>query len=210
MAESVATYGAARPREMVGGSLTEASGGAAAIILAILGLISIAPAQMVAIATIVLGVSFVLLGGLMAVRFSRTFSASETGAMPGEALSEGIAVESMCGGTGVVLGILALLGPNAPVLIPAAVIVFGAGLLVASATVARADAVNQAHGSLPHPIAMPGPEALIGLSGIVLGVLALAGFTPLTLSLVAVLTYGFAVMLKGTSLANTVFSFFKV
>ncbi len=209
----------------VGSFLTEASGGAAAVILAILGLLSIAPPEMLAIATIVLGAAFALLGGVTVAHWLRIFSSAET-SVPTEALTEGMAVASLCGAAGIVLGILAFVGTNATLLVPAAAIVFGGGLLAVSTTAAHVEAAawyrqerreaakvrsgilhrnettGNGHAYVPFLAATPGPEAMIGLSGIVLGVLALAGFAPLTLSLVAMLIYGFAVVLKAGSMAT--------
>jgi hypothetical protein len=187
------------------GSLTEAFGGAAAVVLSILGLVHVAPLWLASIATIAVGVAFLVAGSAVAARFSRLLSGKEP-RVTREAIGEEVAMESLCGAAGVVLGILSLLGAGATTLLPVAAIVFGGGLLLESGTASRL------HGAGPweHAAAggIAGPEILIALSGIVLGILGLASFHPLVLSLVAMLSYGFAMLLSGTSLAARMLTLF--
>jgi hypothetical protein len=212
MSDAVTTheaYPASREESRVelGGSLTEASGGAAAVLLAILGLLQIDPMALASIATIVVGASLVLLGGVIAARFVR-LSTAEPGAA-GEVISEGMVMESLCGLTGIVLGILALVGTHATTLIPVATVVFGAGLLVASGTMSRLSAMASHRESRHEAVYItPAPGILLAAGGTVLGILALSGFNPVILSLVAMLTFGVAVILAGTSFASMVFKTF--
>lgn len=53
-----------------------------------------------------------------------------------------------------------------------------------------------------------GPGVLIALAGIVLGILGLAEVSPIILSLAAMLSYGFAVLLSGTALAGRLLAVF--
>ena len=48
------------------------------------------------------------------------------------------------------------------------------------------------------------PSVLIALSGVVLGILGLASLSPIILSLIAMLSFGVAVLLSGTSVASRV------
>lgn len=179
------------------GSLTEASGGAAAVILAILGLAHVLPATLLAISAIVVGGSLLAFVGVLASRLSSDPRAPATS--PHEAVSEGMAATTLAGAAGVVLGIIALLGPDWTVFVPVAAIVYGATLLVANGTAARLDQLL--HGGAIH--IGPSPDLLIGFAAIVLGILALSGFAPLILSLVAMLALGMALMLKGAWFASS-------
>lgn len=199
------------------GSFTEVLAGAAAVVLAILGLVRINPALLASIATIVLGAAFMAEGGALAARFMR--AGRET--VMHDAMGNDVAMESMCGAGGIVLGILALLGIYPMVLVAAATIVFGAGMLSASGTAWRLNSMN-------HPTAgyaassaargryvteetfdFSGSQPLIGFAAIVLGILALAGYVPAVLSLVALLALGFGVLLSGSWMATRLSTLFS-
>jgi hypothetical protein len=53
--------------------------------------------------------------------------------------------------------------------------------------------------------AASGSEALIGAGAIVLGILSLAGYAPLTLILVALLAVGASILLAGTAVSGRMF-----
>jgi hypothetical protein len=188
------------------GWLTEALGGAAVIVLAVLGLMHIDGSLLASIATIVLGAAFLVEGGALAARFMRVARRETTTAR--ESVGGDVAMESMCGAAGIVLGILALVGIYPMVLVPAAVIVFGAGMLSASGTAWR---LNTQHTPTSPPVRphwfeesfdFSGSQVLIGFAGIVLGILALAGYVPLVLSLVGLLALGFGIILGGSWMAS--------
>lgn len=100
----------------------------------------------------------------------------------------------------IVLAIVALAGINAAVMVPIAVIVFGAALLIQGGTLlsehARimvpADAGEFNGGNLSAVF-------LVGASGIVLGVLALLGIAATTLSAVAIIAFGAALVMTSNS-----------
>ncbi len=199
------------------GSFTEVLAGAAVVVLAILGLVRIDPALLASIATIVLGAAFMAEGGALAARFMR--AGRET--VMREAVGNDVVMESMCGAGGIVLGILALLGMYPMVLVAAATIVFGAGMLSASGTAWRLNSMNHTTAGHPASGAAPGryvPEEtfdfsssqpLIGFAAIVLGILALAGYVPAVLSLVALLALGFGVLLSGSWMATRLSTLFS-
>jgi hypothetical protein len=204
----VTTYSRASGEETrfdTSGWLTEALGGAAVIVLAILGLMRIDASLLASIATIVLGAAFLVEGGALTARFLRV--ARET-ATARESLGGDVAMESMCGAAGIVLGILAIVGIYPMVLVPAAVIVFGAGMLSASGTAWRLNAQHTPTNAPVHPhlfeesFDFSGSQVLIGFAGIVLGILALAGYVPLVLSLVALLALGFGIIVGGSWMAS--------
>jgi hypothetical protein len=120
--------------------LFEAIAGVGAIVLAILGLTRILPHYMAAIGTIVVGAALVE-GSALGIR-SRRVSSAFAGQPSAEVLA---------GAAGVVLGVLALLGMSELVLLPVAVIVFGAALLIAgfSAPLAASVALRRRASAAP-------------------------------------------------------------
>ncbi|MFN8624569.1 MAG: hypothetical protein U0587_01060 [Candidatus Binatia bacterium] len=186
-----------------GGSLTQAIGGAAAIVLSILGLVHVESLLLASIATIVVGASFLIAGSALVARYSKFLSKSESH-VANEVVGEGMAMESLGGAAGIVLGILSLVGAGATTLLPVAAIVFGGSLLLASGTAFRLNAATAHRGEDGGEVLdfSAGPGVLIALSGIVLGVLALAGISPIVLSLAAMLSFGVAVLVSGASLAS--------
>jgi len=207
MADSVATHEGSFPATKerttdLSGSLTEAGGGAAAIVLGVLGLVNVAPNMLVSVAAIVVGGCFLIYGGVVASRFAR---ASAAGEVRRGVVGESLTMESLCGATGIILGVLALVGEDPAILVPVAAIVFGGGLLAASGTSARLNAATASPEREHHSEALSlvlGPSFLIGLTGIVLGILALAAIHPIVLSLVAMLTFGVSFMLTTSSFAS--------
>lgn len=193
-----------------GGSLVEAIGGIAAVVLAVIGLASTGLRNdMMAIATIVLGASLILEGGAIAASYRKALYNLE-GANAGSADLGGAAtVEFLAGMTGVVLGILALLGiGNLSYFISVSAIVFGASLLLSSSAVSRLNAFwhsseNLSEGSRSltqsSSEAGTGGQMLIGLAAVVLGILALLSINTMVLNLVALLALGVSVWLTGTS-----------
>lgn len=192
-----------------GGALAESVGGIGAIVLAILGLAGILPFYMIAVATLAVGASMCLEGGAIAARWRALVSRMDS---RGELIGAGTSAELVCGAGGIVLGILALVGILPMVLLPVAAIAFGGALLVSSGTASRLTQFRS--GSGPRSTsenrmaeeslaAAAGLQVLVGLGGVVLGILALladgqAGWQALTL--VALLAYGAAILLTGTTL----------
>jgi hypothetical protein len=202
-----------RTVEIVGvGSIAEALGAAAAIVLAILGLAGALPFYMMTIGTIVLGAAILFEGGAIASRYSKLLSetaeAGETRTASYE-LGGGMSAEALAGIAGLALGILALLGIVPLTLSAVAMILFGAGLLFGSAAITRLNSLTMETayaGETTRRVvreavsASAGGQVLIGIGAIVLGILALLGMDPLTLTLVALLGVGISVLFSGTAL----------
>jgi hypothetical protein len=210
----MAQVSAERSNVVTTSTLFEAIAGVAAIVLAILGLTHILPRYMAAIGTVVVGAALVE-GNALGAR--------------ARALHGQPSAEVLAGAAGMVLGVLALLGLSDMILLPAAVIVFGASLLIAGFTGSRpvlrparpgvTERVPMVDPSAPvnpatayvepptaelaaEPVEMPtGAQLLIGLAALVLGVLALLGHSPLILILVALLCVGCAELLTGAVLS---------
>src|SRR5579884_406039 len=193
------------------GSLVEAIGGIAAIVLAIIGLAGGIRNDMMAIATIVLGASLILEGGAIAASFRKALYSFE-GANAAVDLSGAATLEFLAGLTGIVLGILALIGVgNLNYFIAVSVIVFGASLMLGSSAVARLSTfwsgyLNEGSRTIAQVSAQTtaGGQMLVGLTAVVLGILALLNINTVVLNLVALLVLGVSVLLAGTAFgANT-------
>lgn len=199
----------------VGGTTVSGLVAAIAGILSIIGLAGAYPGWMVTIATIALGVSFLLEGGAIVARWSALLHEVTEGRVRMMELGAGVTGEALAGITGIVLGILGLLGIVPAVLIPCAVIVFGGALVVgAGANVRINDLVMTYRQEQPIArqvareavLATTGLQMLVGFGAITLGIIALAGFVPLTLSLAAVLAIGVMFLLSNATVAGRMFS----
>jgi hypothetical protein len=194
------------------GSMAEALGAAAATVLAILGLAGVLSGYMATIATIVLGGVFLLAGGTAVTHYHRlahdVAHPSERHHLLGAEVGGGMNALSLAGLAGLALGILSLLGVAPHILEPVAMIAFGAGLLLGSVATSRLHEVHVGYGAagestrsvlreLGHLSASG--NALAGIAVIVLGILALLGIVPLTLTLVAVLVLGFAMLMSSSA-----------
>jgi hypothetical protein len=192
---------------VAGGSIAQAAAAGAAAVLAIIGLAGTRTDLMMSIATIALGAAFLLReGGL--VSQSLRMGAGRIGDFREPAFGNGLTAATIAGITGVALGILALVDVDPWILVPAAVIVFGGGLLLdngvgnsmaLSSYLQRGDALGVAGGSA---MTGGGGELLVGVGAAALGILALIGIAPLTLSLVALLALGVSTFLVGSAMGT--------
>jgi hypothetical protein len=193
-----------------GGSFVEATVGAGAVIMAVLGLASLMPVTMACIATIAIGAALVLEGGSVATRL---FVAIDRGGaeVPGE-LMGGLGAESLAGLTAVALGFIALLHAEPFTLMDAGLVVIGAALLLGTAATWRVnyypryaeapqnDTETYVMRQAVH--AASGAHALVGASAVLLGILALLGYSTVTLTLVALLVVGGAMVISGAALGG--------
>lgn len=206
--------------EAGGGSVVESIGGVGALVLSILGLIGFMPITMASIAAIAAGGALLIGGGTLASQYTRIFSGARP-RLSHSIIGGGMAMESLAGFAGIVLGILSLLGIHSEVLLAAAVIVLGCALLLASGAIARLttlpirepfgaaeqarQAEHESYIARDALYAASGSEALIGAGAIVLGILSLSGIAPLVLILVALLAIGASILLAGSSVAGRMF-----
>lgn len=196
---------------VAGGSIAEIVGGGGAVVLAILGLAGLAPFYMLAVGTIAVGAALLLAGGAVAVRHQKIAEETATSRTPSQMFSVGMTAEAFAGTVGIVLGILALLDVVPEILAPVAMIVFGGGLLIGSATTARLNALAADYESATETArrvaresvsAAAGVQVLVGTGAATLGILALIGMAPMTLSLVAILSVATSVLLSGTAVGG--------
>jgi hypothetical protein len=195
------------------GGLIDAIGGIAAGVLAVLGLRGFDPEGMAAIATIVLGAALLVQGGAILSEYAHVVFQSDVGVTPREPLGvDGLAPMFMAGASGIVLGVLALLGIASAALTAVAVIAYGSALILSTGTVRqlyvlRGEALPTAHSGhefLAGQIASgsTGMQLMSGLAVVVLGILAVGGHNPQLLELAALLVLGVTVLLTGTALSS--------
>jgi hypothetical protein len=205
-------------REGTAESLPGLVAGLAVVVLTILGLAGISPAFLVEIARIVFGVGLLLYGSATLSQVSRVFV--NDGAADGAAgVAGGWPIILLAGAAGIVLGILALLGVSSIQLVAIAGIAFGAALLISSNANMRLRILLGAPANTNSPIERlvrdtaadtAGLQTMTGLSAIVLGILALPGFVPTTLVLIALLGLGCFATLSSAFIAGAFARAFQV
>jgi hypothetical protein len=199
------------------GGFIDALGGIATIVLSIIGLAGVRPEALVAIATVVFGAALLIQGGAMLSEFATIEQMPETNVGAGGGLSSLFLV----GVAGIVLGILSLLGVATTILTACAVITFGAALLVSSSAVwhlltAQSVATRfQSQSPMVRIVASEiaagssGLQAVVGVAVVVLGILAVAGVHMTTLTLIALLAAGAALVMTGSTLSGTLLGFMR-
>lgn len=198
--------------ELVGGSsAAEAIGGIGGLILAILGLAGVLSLVLAEVATIAIGASMLVEGGIVGARIRKLLSEVGGGTAATAEVGGGMSVEILGGLGGIVLGILALLGIVPTMLMAASVVVFGSTLLLSAGVTARLNALAFESTGMHETAKRVASEAvtaasavqvLLGLGAITLGIISLVGVAPLTLVLVGLLVSGSAVTVSGTALAS--------
>jgi hypothetical protein len=135
-------------------------------------------------------------------------SYTETSSAPAEAAAYGGLADAIGGIATIVLAIIALAGVHPEVILPIAVIVFGAALLIQGGTMLSEYAsIIFPTGSAGAPSEQIGVGSLsslflVGVAGIVLGILALLGLETGPLSAIAVIAFGSALLLSSNSVRN--------
>jgi hypothetical protein len=197
------------------GGFVDAIGGIATVVLSVFGLAGTRPGSMIAIAIIIFGVSLLIQGGTMASEYAGIrFPAGAVAPSGGHNLS----AIFMVGAGGIILGVLSLLGLEAMVLTPVAVIAFGTGLALSSNALPHMWAVRRAVSTSEAESTLAGSEilasemaygsgglqALAGLAAIVLGILAIAGTggDDRILILAALLVLGATMVVTGSTMTG--------
>lgn len=211
-----------------GGSLALAIGGAAAVILTILGLRDIWPVHMLVLSTIIVGAAFILEGIAIAGRQLQLLSRTG-GTIEQTELAGGLTAEFLAGCAGLSLGIVALFGIYPIVLCASALILFGSALVFGSRQRVHYSELGMNRPDMPrtdvpgsvsmertserfmerpterlNALLSPvyGTHVMVGLACIALGIIALSAIQPLVLTLVGLLSIGFVLFLSGTSVAT--------
>jgi hypothetical protein len=178
------------------GGFADAAGGIASVVLAVVGLAGTASESMVAIAVIVFGAALLIQGGTLLSEYAGImFPPGSRAPAAGEFGGSSLSAVFLAGIAGIVLGILALLGLSPAVLTAAAIIAFGAALVLSSNSVWHLHTLKRSALAAEKPAAgseilanemafgSASLQALAGLAGVVLGIIGLAGVHTVTLAL---------------------------
>lgn len=199
---------------MATGSTIEAITGLAAIVLTALALAQFLPSLLLTIAIIVVGAGLFLRGGAAAAEYSKLVRESGNKVTAGASPSGGASAELIAGVVGIVLGVLTLFGIVPQVLAAVALVVLAVGLMMNSVTNARLSKLRLAMLGVDGPIreastnavwADSATQVLVGIGAIVLGALALLGFSPVLLTVIGILALGVMETLSGGGLTSRAF-----
>jgi hypothetical protein len=200
---------------LLGGTVGGGIIAAAAVVLAIIGLAGVYPRWLLGVATIAVGISFLIEGAAIASRLSELLHEATEGRVQMSELGGGVTGETLAGIGGIVLGVLGILNVLPSVLLPIAAIVYGAGLVLGAGANVRINELVVVHRE-EYPMARriirqavmatTGLQVLVGLGAVALGIIALAGEYPFALSLVAMLAVAGAFLLSDTAIAGRMVS----
>ena len=130
-------------------------------------------------------------------------------------LAGGMISEFVAGITGVVLGILAILGFVPLLLATVCVLVFGGALVLGAGLTSRLESLEYGievaeskrtfyRRNRLGSFAAVSVQIVFGLAAIVLGIIALTGFHALTLTSIGLLVLGFSALLSGSAISNRI------
>jgi hypothetical protein len=191
-------------------SLGEGTGGIALIVLAILALAKVDPRLLNAIAVIVAGIALLIEESSFSSKYTGALWHAPTRGMQTSMASKEISAGTLAGVSGIVLGILAILGIAAVTLTAVAIVVFGAAIMFDYAARAQTMAwrtMNRESSEQSVRMTFAGASSgntsaiLMGVALITLGILALAGLTSAILVTVSLLGLGAYLFLQNAAVA---------
>ncbi|HEY1836770.1 MAG TPA: hypothetical protein VGG36_03880 [Rhizomicrobium sp.] len=206
------------------GSIVEAAGGIAVIVLSIIGLTRVDAGSLTSIAVIILGAAMLAEGSSIATEFSRLLSLTGASTLNGAEMGGGMLSEVVIGAGILVLGVLSLLGVSGATLVPVAVIAGGGLLLVSAPSVQRMNEVRISTFEIPESgqqliqaagSGAAGFQVLCGLAAVVLGILALTGTGTSTTgpegmyALIGLLVLGASILISGTVVTSNMMRLLK-
>ncbi len=162
---------------------------------------------LLAIATVVFGAALLIEGTSVVTEYVMAASPGAFGMAAGE-----LAAVFLAGLTGIILGVLSLLGIHSEILASAAIITFGLALLLNSSSMLNLYTGKARAGSefiIGGAVGTAATQALAGIAALVLGILAIAGNQSLALDLVALLVLGAALLVTGNGLNSAAINMFS-
>jgi hypothetical protein len=167
-----------------------------------------------AIAVILAGVALLMDDGITSSKYTGALFYSPAYTRQASTAVDGISAGTLAGISGIVLGILAILGIATVTLTAVAVIIFGAAILFEFAARTQTMMLRMASRESPEPAArlvlttapsMNTAAMLIGVALITLGILAVAGLTTSILVTIALLGLGAYLFLQNVGIAGALF-----
>lgn len=199
-----------------GGAATESMGGVAVVILAILALAGVVPRALTPIAGIVFGAAFLIEGAAMAAKRNELMTTLAGTDAEAVILGGGVTVEMASGVTAIVLGILALIGIASAALVPAILIVGGAGLILSAGALSEFAVMRAEAAGAAGPVqrlaraavsGAAGTQVLAGIGALALGILSLVpSLAPHygALMRTGMLVLGGSLVVSGTALSGRI------
>jgi hypothetical protein len=197
-------------RTVFGGSVAESVAAGATIVLTLIALSGIMVETILPVAVILMGVAFLLEGGAISTRFSKLLIEAGNDRLDRAELGVGVTSEFVGGATGVIFGILSLTRLSLMTLLPVAVLVYGITLILSSGIAVRLNTLEIEGSSasarfkeIAHvaTTAAVGIEFVLGLSAVILGIIALSLPYNYTLTLVAMLLIGISGVISGSAVS---------
>jgi hypothetical protein len=177
---------------------------AAAVVLSILALAGLAVVPFASIAVIATGAAllFEAAGVATYVADANGLEADTEGAIA----KESIGADAIAGIGAIVLGVLSLIGVEPTVLLPAAAIILGAGLLLSAPgpMAEEGECAVPRHRELVRAsfAAASGVHVLVGDSAVILGIVGVLGKAPVVMTVIAMLSIGAAQLLTGAAVGG--------
>jgi hypothetical protein len=202
------------------GGLLDAIGGIATAVLAIVALAGFDPELLAGIAVIVFGGALLIQAGALLSEYAHLVWPAAAVEVTADAFSgDGLAALILVGASGIVLGILALLGIAPATLIAVAVIAFGSALMLSSTSVRKlyllqtsrrqAGLGSESGGAfIASEVASSSGavQFVAGLATTVMGIVAVCGAASGALTLAALLVLGVTLIMTGSTLSGLVLS----
>jgi hypothetical protein len=200
-----------------GGSVVEGLVATGAVVLSIIALTGGFPELLLAVSVIALGVALMFEGAAISLRLYNLLSETARNNFTMAELGLGTTVETIAGIFAAALGVLSILQIHPMILIPAAIILVGASLILGAGANARINAIR-VRKTEEHPFAQEVTrqivwasteiQVLIGVGAITLGILSLCSVAPMILSLVAILGMAGSILLSGTAISSRMLAVF--
>jgi hypothetical protein len=175
------------------------------------------PTYLAAIAVIGLGAILLFQGATVVLHYGELLYEAGTANKVGAAeVSRGLTTEFLTGMTGIVLGVLALVGIVPTTLLSVAVITYGGTLLLTSGEALWLNSLGTRQDSLvlqlmqSMGLAAAGAQVLVGLGSLVLGILALVGIASMMMVLVALLATSVSILLRSSSVGGLLLDFLHI
>lgn len=194
-------------------SIAEAFFGVLALALGAIALTGANPFTLTALGIVSLGLGLVLIGSTAGAKYTKPLAEMQDSTMGG------LTAELIGGLIAILFGVLGLAGVAPFPLFQVAILIIGVSLLVGSIATARMNywIVNRRSSIEEQSRVMnqrlvltsAGVQALVGITAIVLAIIALAGQFSLEIAMVSVLVLGGGLLLTGLALGVRVLSLFS-
>jgi hypothetical protein len=187
-----------------------------AVVLSIVGMAGVFPMYLAAISIMALGAVLLFQGATVAWHFSDLLHQAGASKAGVAEVGGGITTDFIAGMAGIVLGVLGLIGIASMTLLAAAVVTFSATLLMTSGESAWLHSFEAKDDERMRQLmyfmtsAAAGAQVLVGLSGLVLGILALVGIAPMLMVLVGAMTIGASVVLRSSAIGGLLLKFLHI